>query len=326
MLNKPDSTTAVVKRVPRKASESRHSGAWKVAFADFVLALLCLFMVMWLMAVRQQQHLQELLRAHGGSLIHEGIGRMAESMGGPRGSLIERNPLPSDGNVLGPRRPSSTYDDPQGRGAPIRLSKTLYESREDMQELGEILARLSEQNGLAGNLQWMVTPFGLRVMLHDTEKAGMFELGSAVPNERFRRLLREIGPLFARIENQMLIVGHTDSLPYADRGPYGMSNWELSSARALAARSNLIAGGMPPRSVLQVVGLADVSPLNAENTTAPENRRIELLILTRQQARNIEAMFGAPDEVMPLIDGVVTSVPKREELAALRDELLPTGR
>jgi chemotaxis protein MotB len=311
----------VVKRVARKHSDEGHSSAWKVAFADFCLALLCLFLVLWLMAAREQEYLQDLLKHAGGGLIDEGRGRLSESIGGPRGSLISREPMPSNGNQIAKRSLASGDDDPAGPGQGIRLSKTLYESRADMAELANVMKSLGEQVGLGANVHSTITPQGLRVMLHDTDKLGMFERGSAMPSERFRRLLQALGPVFHQIENQMVIVGHTDSVQYADRGPMAMSNWRLSSERAMTARSYLLAGGMPAQSVLQVVGLADGAPLNAKDPSANENRRIELLILTRDQSRSISAMFGAPGATTPLIDGVDTSVPDGATLDVLHQQL-----
>jgi len=316
---------AVVKRARRKKGEEEHSAAWKIAFADFCLALLCLFLVMWLMAVRQAESLQDLLKAAGGRMFDEGRGRMSESIGGPRGALISREPLPSDGNNFTLRRLSGGLEQSKAAGGG-RDPATQLESRADLSELAARLAQLGEESGMGGNLQWMITPYGLRVTLHDTDQQGMFELGSSRPTQPFVQLLHKMGPLFRQIENQMLIVGHTDSRPYSDGGPAGMSNWKLSSDRAMAARADLLAGGMPSRSVLQVVGLADGSPLNADNPGAAVNRRIELLILTRAQARNISAVFGAPGETTPLIDGVETSLPDREALDALRGQFDPAAK
>jgi len=323
VLSQAEKADAIIKRVPRRRESEAHAsnGAWKVAFADFCLALLCLFLVLWLLAARQQEAMQELLKAAGGSLIDDGRGRMVESMGGPRGSLISREPLPSDGNSASPRRREPGDADLQPRPRNVRLSKTLYETSADMAELSRLFAQFGADVGLAGNIQSVITPYGLRVLLHDTEKQGMFERGSAQPSERFKALLRHLGPLFAQIENQMLIVGHTDSLPYRHSSPAGLSNWALSSERAMAARRYLLEGGMPANSVLQVVGLADRAPLNTRDTTAHENRRIELLILTKRQARSISAMFGAPDETQPWIEGVETALPAREDILALRDRL-----
>jgi chemotaxis protein MotB len=313
---------AVVKRVTRRHGEEGHGGAaWKVAFADFCLALLALFLVMWLMAARQQEHLQELLKAAGGSLLDEGRGRMSESLGGPRGSLIAREPMPSNGDTLARRKVSSGESQPMGPGAGMRLSKAHYETRADMIELSNVLAQIGEKVGLSSNIRTIITPYGLRVLMHDTEKQGMFQRGSSSPNERFRNLLRSLGPLFEQIDNQMLIVGHTDSLQYADKSYSAFSNWTLSSERAMAARGYLLAGGMPADSVLQVVGLADRAPLNPKDTTAHENRRIELLILTSGQARSIAQMFGAPTQTLPLLDDVSTSLPDSEALEVLRGQL-----
>lgn len=313
---------AVVKRVSRRGPEEKeHSGAWKVAFADFCLALLCLFLVMWLLAARQQEALQELWKAAGGSLVDDGRGRMSESLGGPRGALISREPFPRDGSTAAPRDlfPGALdADDPRN----VRMAKRSYETGADMVELVRVFEQVASQSGLGGNLQSVITPYGLRVMFHDTERQGMFERGGAVPNERFAKLLARLGPVFAHIENQMLIVGHTDAIQYRNRGPAGLSNWALSSERAMAARTQLLKGGMPADSVLQVVGLADRAPLNTNDPKAHENRRVELLILTKSQAGSISAMFGAPGETRPLIEGADTSLPSHDELALLRNGLV----
>lgn len=305
---------AVIKRVSRRHDDEGHGGAWKVAFADFCLALMCLFLVMWVLAARNQERAEEVMRAVGGQQMDEGRGVMPESMGGPRGSLISREPLPRDPDA----QPRS--DDRQDK---IPTRKVRYETAADLAELAQVLQRLSEDAGLGGNLQSVITPQGLRVMVHDTEQQGMFLRGSAAPSERFRRLLRDMGPLFARIDNQMLIVGHTDAVQYAGMDNAAFSNWALSTNRAMAARAQLLAGGMPTASILQVVGMADRAPLDTQDPKAGVNRRIELLILTTAQARNISAMFGMPTQVTALTDGVDAVAPDAATLRTLRQQLGP---
>ncbi|HEX6733999.1 MAG TPA: OmpA family protein, partial [Azonexus sp.] len=199
--------------------------------------------------------------------------------------------------------------------------KKRYESPAEMRELAETLLKMSEQAGLAGNLQAVVTPYGLRIMLHDTDKQGMFDRGSAIVNERFRALLRKMGPLFAQIENQLLVVGHTDAVQYANRASSAFSNWTLSSQRAMAARVQLLEGGMPGESVLQVVGMAERAPLDTDNPKAGVNRRIEFLVLTTGQAEVVAAMFGMPLEVTPLMEGVNTVVADSPALNEMRARL-----
>ena len=297
----------IIKRGGGKHDHDEHGGAWKVAFADFCLALLSLFLVLWLMAAREKEAIQNMTKdAAAGQL--EGPGNRPEIATAPRGSLIERFPTMHDG--LGPA---------QGTGA-TSDARVSYDSPADLKSLSKKLEKMSEDAGLAANLHSEVTPYGLRVMLHDTDRQGMFMRGSALPTGRFARLLQKMGPLFAQMENQMLIVGHTDSVQYTFAEKTGMSNWSLSSNRAMAARAQLLTGGMRSDSVLQVVGMADRAPLDDKQTDADVNRRIELMILTRAQSRSVAAMFGAPGATEVLTDGVSVSAPGGET-KALRGQL-----
>lgn len=323
MRHKHEAT--VVKRVSRKDGEEAHSGAWKVAFGDFCLALMCLFLVLWVMAARQQERIQELMRAPGSSVMNEGQGRMPETVGGPRGSVIPREPMPNRGNVAVAGR---AVIPGEGEPKPVSASEWVptlrYETASELQALAQVLAQLAADAGLASNVHAVVMPYGLRVMLHDTERQGMFQRGSAVPSERFRRLLRRMGPLFAQMDKQMLVVGHTDSLQYTDLRHAAFSNWTLSSHRAMSARAQLLAGGMAAEGILQVVGMADRAPLDTQDAAGGVNRRIELLILTGAQARHIAAMFGMPRNAQPLTDGVDSALPDSAALHALRARMTVT--
>jgi chemotaxis protein MotB len=163
-------------------------------------------------------------------------------------------------------------------------------------------------------------------MLHDTDREGMFQLGSAAPSSKFKDMLRRMGPLFARIENSMLIVGHTDAKPFSAPGNHSASNWTLSSDRAAVARAHLMDGGMPERNVLQVVGMAERAPFEATDGFASINRRIELLVLTQGQSAAIAAMFGAPVEQDPLVQGVKTEMPSLDVLSKLRASLVEASQ
>jgi chemotaxis protein MotB len=312
----------VVKRSSRRHDHEEHGGAWKVAFADFSLALMCLFLVLWVMAARNAERVEELLRTSGGHPVDEGQGFKPETMGGPRGSLIEREPVPHRGDAQAPGNAAGSGGEAAASDRDT-LAKARYESPAELQALARMLALLGEQAGLAGNVRTIVTPQGLRVMLHDTDRQGMFERGSAAPSERFTGLLRRMGPLFARMENQLLIVGHTDAVPYADRDPAAFSNWSLSTSRAMAARAQLLAGGMPAEGVLQVVGMADRAPLDTNDAAAGVNRRIELVVLTSAQARHVASMFGRPVEVQAIAPDVDAALPDHASLQALRARLFP---
>ncbi|MFP5392426.1 MAG: flagellar motor protein MotB [Gammaproteobacteria bacterium] len=294
----------VIKRGGGRHHDDEHGGAWKVAFADFCLALMALFLVLWLMASREKEAIQSVIRDAAAAGQLEGNGKSAQIGNGPNGSLIERFPQEHSGDAQTSKQGEVSYDSPS-----------------DLAALSKALQKMSADAGLASNLAAVVTPFGLRVMLHDTEQQGMFMRGSALPTGRFASLLQKMGPLFAQMKNQMLVVGHTDSVQYAAADKGGMSNWSLSASRAMAARAELLKGGMRTHSVLQVVGMADRAPLDAARTEAGLNRRIELVILTSAQARSVADMFGAPGASEALTDGASTSSAATLEQRKLRRQL-----
>jgi chemotaxis protein MotB len=303
----------IVKRGGGKQHDDEHNGAWKVAFADFCMALMALFLVLWLIAARNAEQVKNIVRDNTASGLIEGSGGKPEVKSSPAGSLIERFELPkSNGGSEGPATGNHSE-------TPIRLK---YESPSELAALAHQLKKMSADAGLASNLATVITPDGLRVMLHDTDRQGMFVRGSALPTERFAKLLRAMAPLFEKMENQMLIVGHTDSVQYTNAGPASYSNWSLSVNRALAARSELLIGGMRGESILQLVGMADRAPIEPAHPDAAANRRIELLILTSRQAAAVKAMFGAPTATDPLTDDASTSRTDDTELKALRSQIV----
>lgn len=314
-MSKPNDKheSTIVKRAGGKHQHDEHGGAWKVAFADFCLALMALFLVLWLIAAREQQNLKAIVRDATDAGMLDEQGQKPAIATEPSGSLIERFEVPRTGNA-GTSNP----------GAPS-APRTAYETPADLAALSKALAELSESAGLASNLATVVTPYGLRVMLHDTDKQGMFMRGSALPTGRFARLLQKMGPLFAQMRNQMLIIGHTDSSRYAGADTGGYSNWALSTDRALSARAQLLTGGMQSSTVLQVVGMADRGPLQPDDPLGGMNRRIELLILTSAQSRAVSSMFGAPaGSGSQLGAGASVTLPDTADLEALRGQLPKT--
>jgi len=300
--------STIVKRGGGKHKHEDHGGAWKVAFADFCLALMALFLVLWLIAAREQQNLKNIVRDATESGLMDQLGQKPAIATEPSGSLIERFTVPRTGSTgsAGPGSPSAP--------------KVAYETPAELAALSRALAELSADAGLASNLATVITPYGLRVMLHDTDKQGMFMRGSALPTGSFTRLLQKMGPLFAAMKNQMLIVGHTDASRYARADTGGYNNWALSTDRALSARRALLDGGMRGDSVLQIVGMADRGPLDANDPLAGLNRRIELLILTSRQSAAVSSMFGAPGQ--PVAPGVETTVSgSADTLDRLRSQL-----
>ena len=173
----------IVKRGGGKHHDDEHGGAWKVAFADFCMALMALFLVLWLIAAREAQQVKNIVRDNTASGLIEGSGGKPEIKSSPAGSLIERFQLPkSNGGAEGPAA---------GARANTQTVRTKYESPSELAALAHQLQQMSADAGLASNLATVITPDGLRVMLHDTDRQGMFVRGSPLPTAKFAKLLRD---------------------------------------------------------------------------------------------------------------------------------------
>lgn len=279
----------IVKRAARRGHDDDHGGSWKVAFADFCLALMCLFLLMWVMGAKSEEEASLKLIEMADSIVYEGSTGVLEGM-------PAAPPSPPVSAQLDDMTPSTNDTKRAGGGM-------LAESEEALHALAERVRQLGAEAGLRDNLQAIVTPLGLRVMLHDTDEQGVFVSGGATPSAPFRPMLAKLGALMGAVGNPMLVIGHTDSVPYRSRGIGSRSNWHLSGDRAMAARRGLIEGGMSSTQVLQVVGMADRAPLS-DSPRAALNRRIEFMVLTPQRAQMIQTMFGRPEQVVPLVDGV----------------------
>ncbi|WP_249173354.1 OmpA family protein [Burkholderia dolosa] len=282
----------IVKRAPRRAHDHDHGGNWKVAFADFCLALMCLFLLLWVLAARDEEETRIKLIEMSEQAMYDGGAGMFDGTGS----------APSLDAPIGPR----AVDPSTGAFR--------WDTDDALAQLAARFDRLGADAGLQDNLRSVMTPFGLRLMLHDSEARGVFERGSAVPAPPFRPLLDKMGALFAQTDGSLLVIGHTDAVPYRKYGLGGRSNWHLSTDRAMSARRALVEGGMPPGRVLQVIGMADRAPLSSDSRAA-HNRRIEFVVTTPTYARTLAAMFGPPAQVVPWAPGVdvASAGAKRDE-------------
>lgn len=258
-----------------RASVEEGSHAWKVAFADLCLVLMCLFVVMWVLERRVFES-QPSSEAPGISTLAS-----ADSTSPPTSLQVQ----PADANQI-----EAT---PTGQ----------FESPADMARLASAVQQLSKIAKLSDHVSTSITPDGLRVRLADSDEQGMFERGSATPSPRARALLSRIGGLLAGVDNALMIVGHTDAVRYRTSAADGYTNWHLSSERALAARTALVAGGLPLGRVLMAVGMADHALLLADHPMAAANRRIEFVVLTKARATQLAQMFGASHDAALVLSG-----------------------
>lgn len=278
-----------IKRIRRVIPAQPH-GAWKIAYADFVTAMMAFFLLMWLTAAVSQEDRQaiadyfktplEVILA-GGKSDEVSSSLIATTSGDDKtmesGQVIKGNPTTQ--KVVIPADEARRLARQQEEAQLLEMKKTLERVIEGDPELG----RLKEQ------LRIDLTTEGLRIQIIDEMKRPMFELGEATLQPYAAKLLRTIGAVINPLPNGISLSGHTDATPYRGRGA-GYSNWELSMDRANASRRELIAGGMDPEKIRRVVGLASSVLFNPDDPHDPNNRRISIIVMKREAEQQEEAI------------------------------------
>jgi chemotaxis protein MotB len=288
-------STIVIKRI-KKGGHGHHGGVWKIAYADFVTAMMAFFLLMWLLGSTTKGDLKGIAEYFASPLQ---IAMMGGSGAGDANSVIQ-----GGGTSLTEQTGQVKRGDTEEEKRKRRL-KRLREERARMEELkAKVEAALFANAKLAelrNQIRIEITPDGLRIQIVDDFNRPMFALGGAQVQPYMRDLLREIGSVLNQVDNKIALSGHTDAAPYAG-GERGYSNWELSADRANASRRELIAGGMDPGKIVRVVGLADSSLLVKDDPRNPLNRRISIIVMNKiaeermaQAGGEIEA--GTTDEV-----------------------------
>ncbi|MCX6628095.1 MAG: OmpA family protein [Candidatus Solibacter sp.] len=242
-LSLPEDTAPRAEVRIRRPSGRRSHGAWKVAYADFVTALMALFIVLWLMNSSQK------VKASVGGYFTD-----------PRGFT----------RTLGARPASNS-----GEGLVVDRNN-MGDIRKQMEDA---LKAIPDFSKLRNNVKFSVTGEGLRIDLLETEQGMFFVSGSPAPTAAGQNLLRVLAIEMARLPNVLVIEGHTDSKPFRNAGPAtGYSNWELASDRANAARRLLHSYGVRPEQVVEVRGYADQRPFNEKDRYDTRNRRVSVVV------------------------------------------------
>ena len=272
----------IIKRI-KKSGGGHHGGAWKVAYADFVTAMMAFFLLLWLLNVTtdEQKTMISSYFAPADPRVAENTSGAGGVMGGttmsPEGAMTsELTPVSSETPEPVPSSGSETSE--QDRALDQQDDQAFQATEEKIRETLESAPELKE---LAQNLLIDMTPEGLRIQIVDQEGRPMFESGSAKPLPPAVRLLQIIGNSVRELPNQVSVRGHTDSVPYGNNVTY--TNWELSADRANASRRVLLAGDLsgrlPPERIENVQGKADREPLDVKDPKAAKNRRISIILL-----------------------------------------------
>jgi chemotaxis protein MotB len=304
----------IIIKKKKHGEHPHHGGAWKVAYADFVTAMMAFFLLLWLLNVTTEEQKQGIAQYFtpesvskatsgsgailGGTVIAQG--QMARVTGGvvlgiPQDPAPEEPDEPGEekrkGEADGERTDAEKQTPPPSPPAKAEVTeedvKKALAKREEEEfakaeaNLRQAIQDIPELRQLAQNLIIDRTPEGMRIQIVDQGRFAMFPLGSPAPFEHTRQLLALVAKVVQRLPNKIAVTGHTDATPYAQGGrPY--DNWELSTDRANSSRRGLLDAGVSSRRITRVVGRADQEPLFAENPTDPRNRRISIVLLREQ--------------------------------------------
>ena len=274
-----------IKRIKKKG-HGGHAAAWKIAYADFVTAMMAFFLLMWLLGSTTKgdpQGIAEYFRTPLKVALQGGSGS------GDSSSVIQ-----GGGTDLTRSSGQQQKTDAQAPKKTINLKAAKAElEREELNRLAELKARIEaaiEANptlhAFRKQLRVDMVPDGLRIQLVDESNRPMFDSGSAQLKDYTREILHELGKVLNGVPNRISLSGHTDAAPYAS-GERAYSNWELSADRANASRRELIVGGIDETKLIRVVGMGPAVMLDKADPLNPANRRISIVVLNQQAERRI---------------------------------------
>jgi chemotaxis protein MotB len=297
-----DERPLIIVKKARRAEGGHHGGAWKVAYADFVTAMMAFFLVMWIVtAVNKAQRAAIFNYFKNPSMQTGHSTRAAPGPQGPGGAST--SPINLGGGLNGMNtspRPIAAIHAPQHGDGSVDSLSTIPKpisaqqarkrvARADHKRLESLMAQLRQavQKSQAlkpfkNQLLLDITPRGVRIQIVDAKNRPMFDLGSAKLRGYTRLILKTLAPYLNSVPNQIAIIGHTDAHPYPGHNHY--TNWELSADRANAARRALVQGGLKHGKVARVVGLASTVLFDKTNPFDPINRRISIIVMTRREA------------------------------------------
>lgn len=265
----------VVRKKKGKHGGGHHGGSWKIAYADFMTAMMAFFLVMWLISISSPKELVQIAEYFRTPLA-------VAITGGPRSSDAT-SPIPG-GGADPTVQDGEVHKMDQSQGASKREAGDLQRLQ---QKLEDMLASDPRLKGLRPHLMINLTEQGLRIQIIDSKNRPMFQLGSAIVEPYMRDILRAIAPVLDDFPNKISLAGHTDDMPYA-QGERGYSNWELSTDRANASRREMIIGGLSEGKVLRVLGMGSTMQLKNHPAGDAINRRISILVLNKNAEQAIE--------------------------------------
>jgi chemotaxis protein MotB len=283
----------IVKKIYIEGHGGHHGGAWKVAYADFVTAMMAFFLLMWLLGATTEKQRKGIADYFAPTIIStKSLGIGGSGLLGGQSVTSEQKTGTFDGNSRMPTIVSRTdgAGGPQmgtGKKGSLRSQEAIAaEDRKNFAKLkAQVEQQLKERKGLAGlakHIRFTMTPNGMRIDLVDDADYSMFGLGTTALESDASSLIGMVADGIRATQNPIMIRGHTDSVPYGD--PRAMNNWMLATGRAEATRRRLALGGIPEPRFYRIEGVADREPMIPADPADPRNRRVAITLLYRAGA------------------------------------------
>ena len=335
-----------IKRI-KKVAGGHHGGAWKVAYADFVTAMMAFFLVMWLVTAVSKEQRAAIFDYFKNPSMEPGKSvKPAPGQMGPGGAST--SPINLGGGLDAPKssqqktdkigatiqsepaKPIDLKTEDQKAAEAEELKKLLEQKQLDalMQDLKEAINKSQALQPFKDQLLLDITPEGLRIQIVDAQNRPMFDIGSARLKPYTAEILHVVTTYLETVPNRISVTGHTDTTPYA--GISGITNWDLSAQRANAARRAMEESGLPTERISRVVGLASSVLFDRDHPRGAVNRRISIVVMTQQAEQDAQKVDlpdagvaeAAPDasaDQVPVAEGQAQSAP------AAAGNVLPTG-
>lgn len=270
----------VIKKV-KKNNHGHHGGSWKIAYADFVTAMMAFFLLMWLVASlnkAQKAGISEYFKQPMKVALFGG-----DSMGNRQINIKGGGPNveESDGQVSATNQPLKNQKLAENKQITESNDAELKKLEELKSEINLSIEKDPALAGLKKQLLMDVVSDGLRIQLIDNQKKPMFDVGSDKINPEIAPILANIAKLLNSVPNKITIQGHTDASPYHNPDELEYTNWELSAQRANAARRALVKAGMNEDKVMTVSGFSSTVLLDQKHPLNPENRRISIIVMKK---------------------------------------------
>ena len=295
--NEPEPRPIIVKKIIAEGHGGHHGGAWKVAYADFVTAMMAFFLLLWILGATTEKQRKGIADYFTPTMV-----QMREKSAGSNGpfggdSILAKDNYPHRASQTGSKSMTIPKDASGGKG------EGAADRTRDRVRFGfikkEIMDRISHDKALqrfAQNIRFTDTREGLRIDLVDKAEFSMFAVGTDTLLPDARRLMGQVAQVIGTVPNGVIVRGHTDSLPYA--AGRAVNNWTLSSARAEATRKALADQGVTPMRIVRIEGVADREPFIPGDRYDPRNRRMSITLAYSDSAEET-AEAGTPQPEGP---------------------------